>query len=348
MVEENGKVATEKGQAKTHNHEPGNLLHHHVHVVFKNHLDRWGEPRQVEGKLFTILQVEEPSKVGETHKADPRDLSKKVLARPGDYNPGRTQAGADLHPYRIKNRKKTAWLGELVQIEPTFKAERLLLPTDRPLELAEDVNYSKTPQGALRLGLILLAILSIVEWWQLSAIKNSQGLDTGQLTSNWAYFFWGCLLFGGVALMALARTKSGRRLEFHCDPRYSEFCTMGNHVGLVGNSRQRSILQQAVDFIDTFDYPLMEALRETLIIHNRKKQQMIDRLNDANQEIHFVESHVAHTDWANMSRLKGAFEEEMEPNSFQRKKLPDWAYLVGFLAFLALVIILYPGSGGGG
>ena len=346
MVEgENGNGKKENGPGRIT--EPGRLLHHHIHVVFKDHLNKQGEPEQVEGKLYTILQVEEPSEVPETNNSEPRDLSKKRYVRPGDHLPERTPAGADLQPFRIKNKKKTAWLGELVQKEPRFRAERILLPTDRPLELAEDVNYSKTPQGALRLGLILLAILGIVEWWQISAIQNSQGLDTEQLTSNWAYFFWGCLLFGGVALVALARTKSGRRIELHCDPRYSEFCLMGNHVGLVGNSRQKSILHQAVNFIGTFDYPIMDALRESLIVHNMKKQELIDRLNDANQEIHQVESHVAHTDWAKMSRLKGAFEEDMEPNLSQGKRLPDWVYLVGFLTFTALVIILYPGSGGG-
>lgn len=352
-------MASENGHTEAPDHEPGELLHHHIHVLFKSHLDKQGEPRQLEGKLYTILQAGEDHQVQDGIPSsaptinpgpnpNPRDLSQRLPARSGGHYPGRTPTGEELRPYRFKYRSKRAWLGEIVQTEPTFKAERILLPTDRPLELAEDVNYSKTPQGALRLGLILLAILGIVEWWQLSAIYNSQGLDTGQLTSNWAFFFWGCLIFGGIGLMAVARTKSGRRIEFHCDPRYAEFCAMGNHVGIVGNSRQKSILQQAVDFIGTFDYPTMEALRESLISRDRSQRSLINKLTTANQTVQRDANYGAQSDWAALSRLSRNLNEEVEPPTFSRKKLPDWVYLLGFLAFVALVIIIYPGSGGGG
>ena len=328
--------------------QPGERLHHHVHVVFKSHLNSRGDPRELEGELYTIIESnDEKTQVqnGIPGGSQP-DLSKKIPAK--KKGPQVHTTGQELKHYSM--RKKRAWLGEIVQRNPTFKAERLVMATDKPLDLAEDVNYSRTPSGALRLGLILLAILGIVEWWQLGAIQNAQGLDTGQLASKWAFFFWGCLLFGVIALVAISKTKSGRRIEYHCDPRYAEFCAMGNHVGIVGNSKQRSVLAQALDFVGHFDMPTMEFLRESLIKRDRSQRNLITKLQASNHTVQRDANFGAQSDWAALSRFQRNLSQEVDPPDLNRRKggIPDWLILMIFLGFLGAIFVLYPGSGGGG
>jgi len=341
MPEDSASEIESKNVPKT---EPGELLHHHVHVVFKSHLTDQGNPRELEGKLYTILQTNDVQP-GIPPSREPTDLTAKIPIA-GRPHPKRNAVGRELKPYALK--KKRAWVGEVVQREPKFKAERLVMATDKPLDLAEDVNYSRTPSGALRLGLILLAILGIVEWWQLGAIRNAEGLDTAQLASKWAFFFWGCLLFGFVALIAIAKTKSGRRIEFHCDPRYAEFCAMGNHVGIVGNAKQRSVFAQALDFVGNFDMPTMDFLRESFIKRDRSQRNLISRLQAANDDEQRDANYIAQSDWSALSRFQRNLNQEVAPPELRLKKgVPDWLILLIFLGFLAALFVLYPGSGGG-
>ena len=303
--------------------ETGSRLHHHVHVILKEHQDKHGKPRELEGALYTVVHS--------------NDSEPKL--------PKTTNAGKELKPYVMKRRG--AWIGEILQREPIKKRERLVMATDKPLDMAEDVNYSRTPSGALRLGLILLAILGIVEWWQIGAIQNAQGLDTGQLASKWAFFFWGCLLFGFIALVALSKTKSGRRMEFHCLPQYKEFCKTGNHVGVVSNSTQKSVFDQVLDFVGTFEYPTMDFLRESLISLNESQEKTIARLQVANEEMETNADYIAQTNWSSMSKFSRVLNEVVDPPDLRTKgKIPDWLLLVAFLGFLAALFTLYPGGGG--
>ena len=346
---ENTQPSNDTSAVVAPNDQPGVRLHHHVHVIFKSHMNERGDPRELEGQLFTIVQKDEDEK--QAISGLPKDtLTNLKLKVPADEKPvlKKHLSDQELNSYHLKRRGM--WLGELVQWKPVFKAERLVMATDKPLDMAEDVNFSRTPSGALRLGLILLAILGIVEWWQLGAIQNAQGLDTNQLASKWAFFFWGCLLFGVIALVAISKTKSGKRIELHCDPRYSEFCAMGNHVGIIGNSKQRSVFDQALDFVGTFDKPNMEALRDSLITRDRERRAQIRHLETENEFSRRRANWVGQSDWSAMSRYQRNLNEVVEPPNLSGKKggVPDWLILIIFLGIMGALFVLYPGSGGGG
>jgi len=281
------------------------LLHKHVHVIFNSHLDDAGLPKELEGNLHHILDTEisrpeiyqmkgkkiEWSSIGlndKEIKAKLDTFEKEEDPETGEPTDRVTAEQSDgsvikkLYPSDITCKARVA------EIEKKGKKparQRLLLQGKDTLDWFNQVGFADTPRGSKWIILAVFLLIGLHEKAMISMIQNDAGVVMGQLVTREMYFIWGLVLGLLIMIWALFGALSSKQLTIECFESNSENCRKGIHAGIILNSKQHSVDEQAITWSHWNEEPNLDALALQSIAMNEDFRSQIRNLEEEKKHL---------------------------------------------------------------